>query len=153
MRVWRLATSLHPPLTGEGAALRGGRWNSIGLSVVYASTHLSLALVELLVHLDSLDLPRNLVACAVEFPNASLEKLEPNDLPGGWRDDLRVTRAIGDEWIESERSLALAVPSVIVPQEANVLLNPAHVRFAQVQVLSQESFQLDPRLLANPTPD
>lgn len=57
MRGWRLATTLHAPLTGEGAALRGGRWNSIGVSVVYASTHLSLALVELLVHLDALDLP------------------------------------------------------------------------------------------------
>lgn len=153
MRGWRLATTLHPPLTGEGAALRGGRWNSIGVSVVYASTHLSLALVELLVHLDALDLPGNLVAIQIAFPDDLLERLDADELPGVWRDDLRVTRGIGDEWIASERNVALAVPSAVVPQEANILLSPAHVRFAQVQVLDEEPFQVDPRLLPNPAPE
>lgn len=153
MRVWRLATSLHPPLTGEGAALRGGRWNSVGQSVIYASTHLSLALVELLVHVDSLDLPGNLIACEVALPDGLPEELDSDQLPTGWRDDLRLTRAIGDDWIDSERSVALAVPSAVVPQEANVLLNPTHVRFAQVRVVRQEPFQLDPRLLSGPSPE
>lgn len=153
MRGWRLATTLHAPLTGEGAALRGGRWNSIGVSVVYASTHLSLALVELLVHLDALDLPGNLVAIQIEFHDELLERLDADELPGVWRDDLRVTRGIGDEWIESERNVALAVPSAVVPQEANILLNPAHVRFAQVQVLGEAPFQVDPRLRPSPAPE
>lgn len=153
MRVWRLATSLHPPLTGEGAALRGGRWNSIGQSVVYASTHLSLALVELLVHVDSLDLPGNLIACEIAFPDELLEELDWDGLPSAWRNDLRLTRAIGDDWIRSERSPALAVPSAVVPQEANVLLNPSHARFAQARIVGREPFQLDPRLLSSPPPE
>lgn len=140
-------------MTGEGAALRGGRWNSIGVSVVYASTHLSLALVELLVHLDALDLPRNLIAYEIELPDDVLERLDTNVLPVDWRNDLRATRAIGDRWIERERSLALAVPSAVVLQEANILLNPAHVRFSQVQVASQYPFDVDPRLLPNLGPE
>lgn len=147
MRARRLATTLHPPLTGEGAALRGGRWNSVGTAVVYASAHLSLALVELLDHLDSLDLPGNLTASEIGFPDAVLETLGLNELPGGWRDDLRFTRAIGDGWVETKRSLALAVPSAVVPAEANILLNPGHVGFARVEVLTREPFQLDPRIL------
>lgn len=147
MRAWRLATTLHAPLTGEGAALRGGRWNSVGTAVVYASAHLSLALVELLGHLDSLDLPGNLAACEIGFPDGMLETLRLRELPRGWRDDLRFTRAIGDGWVESNRSLALAVPSAIVPAEPNVLLNPGNVGFARVEVLTREPFQLDPRIL------
>lgn len=146
MRAWRLATSLHPPLSGEGAALRGGRWNSVGTSVVYASSHLSLALVELLVHLDSLDLPGNLVAWEIEFPDILLDELERTKLPRGWRADLRVTRAIGDEWVESARSMALAVPSAVVVREANILLNPGHTRWTDLKVVTEEPFELDPRL-------
>ncbi len=148
MRAWRLTASLHPPLTGEGAALRGGRWNSVGTAVIYASSYLSLALVELLVHVDSLDLPGNLIAYELEFPDIRLEQLERPRLPQEWRNDLRVTRALGDEWAESARSMALGVPSTVVAQESNILLNPGHLRFTDVKVLIEEPFHLDPRLVA-----
>lgn len=85
MIAWRLATSLSPPLTGGGARRRGGRWNSPGVPMVYASAHLSLAVLELLVHLESDDLPDNLVAYRLEVPDRLLE--EQPDVPLEWLDD------------------------------------------------------------------
>ncbi len=149
MRAWRLAPALYPPLTGEGARLAGGRWNSPGTPLVYASEHLSLAVLEMLVHLEPRRLPSNLVAWTLELPDGASEILDVAQLDPGWRADefFRPTREIGDQWVRERRSLALLVPSAIIPAERNVLVNPQHPDLGRLQIVAEEPFGFDPRLL------
>jgi RES domain-containing protein len=148
MKVWRLTQGRHAPgLDGEGARLWGGRWNSPGVAMVYASASLSLSLCEVLVHLlPSLGRPGGmprLVAVCLDLPDgAVIPGLQDPDLPQA------DTRAAGDAWAQAGKSLAISVPSRVVPQEANILLNPAHPGMARVRVVSQDPFAVDPRLYA-----
>lgn len=146
MIAWRLATSLSPPLTGGGARRRGGRWNSPGVPMVYASAHLSLAVLELLVHLESDDLPDNLVAYRLEVPDRLLE--EQPDVPLEWLDDplRRRSRRFGDAWIHDRRCAAILVPSAVAPFESNLLLNPLDPRFDEIRVVDEHPFRLHLRL-------
>lgn len=148
MRVWRLAPSLHPPLSGEGARLVGGRWNSPGTPLVYTSAYLSLAVLEILVHFDVQRLPTNLIAYEIEFPDDAREILDPETLGADWATETfhRQTRTIGDRWIADGGSLALLVPSAIIPAEWNVLLNPQHPDASQLRIVNREPFRFDPRL-------
>lgn len=148
MRVWRLATPLFPLLTGDGARLAGGRWNSPGVSMIYSSVHLALAVLETLVHTDPDMLPDALTAYAIEVPMASVEILDIGVLPSDWRSDIGHTRRIGDAWLRAGQTLALTVPSAVVSSDAerNVLLNPAHVAARNIKVVSREPFSFDPRL-------
>lgn len=156
MRVWRLAVGRYPALDGEGARLYGGRWNSPGTPMVYAATHLSLALLEQLVHLSPARLPASFRAFAVDLSgDAPVEHGGPDILS----DDLEATRRAGDVWAASLRSAALMVPSVVVPAllhpgtiltaERNVLLNPRHSSAAAWRAV-ETSFRLDPRLRRRP---
>jgi RES domain-containing protein len=149
---WRLATTLHPPLTGEGARKRGGRWNSIGVPLVYASEHLSLAVLELLVHVESDDLPDTLAAYELTIPAEQMEQLD--DVPTDWFADpfQRQTRRFGDSWAAEQRSLTLTVPSALIRRENNVLLNPLHPGFAEIRIRNRQAFQLDPRLRTRAAP-
>ena len=149
MRVWRLAPSPYPAFDGEGARRAGGRWNSAGIPVVYSSEHLSLAVVELLVHVEVAALPDNLIAYAVDLPDAAVERLDPALLPTGWSDDPEqgTTRTLGDGWLREARSLALAVPSAVIPEELNVLLNPRHPAAETALVATfTRPFTFDPRI-------
>jgi RES domain-containing protein len=144
MRAWRLASSRYSPLTGEGARLAGGRWNSPGVALIYASESLALCLAECLVHIPT-GLPRDYHAIRLEVPDGASEWLDPARLPAGWESDIGYTRAIGDEWCRQGRSLALRVPSAVLPESTNVLLNPAHPLIERVGVTIQP-FTFDPRL-------
>jgi RES domain-containing protein len=143
---WRLATTLHPPLTGDGARRRGGRWNSPGVPLVYASSTLSLAVLEMLVHVESTQLPVNLAAIELRLPDDSIETLDT--VPEVWFADpsQRQSRRFGDAWASERRSVVLRVPSAVVPREHNLLINPVHPRFADVEVVSQQPFRRDARL-------
>ncbi len=124
-------------MSGVGAFRAGGRWNSPGRHVVYAAGNLTLAMLELLVHVDDATAFRSLghVYHEVTFPDDAISVVEQRDLPRGW-DASPVSRAsqvTGDEWLEAKTSLALAVPSVIVPPThryepgyMNYLVDPAH---------------------------
>ena len=135
--------------SGDGAAAGGGRWNSAGTKVVYLSEHKSLAALETLVHL-----PRNATArfafFRVEIPDDSIEALATAALPSDWmrQPPPAATQAIGDGWAREKRSALLAVPSVIIPEELNYLLNPAHPDFKQIAIGKPEPFTFDPRLRA-----
>ena len=134
-------------LSGEGARLYGGRWNSPGRAMVYLSTSRALAALELLVHLTtplSRRIPRTLVMVQV-----------PRSLIGGefwkeagWRDTPpgRATTDQGDDWLEAAPTAGVLVPSVLIPAEHNLLLNPAHPDFSQVKITGTSSFSFDPRL-------
>ncbi len=148
MRVWRLARRAHAALDGEGARLQGGRWNSPGRPLVYSSSHLSLAALEALVHFDLDVVPEDLRAFAIEIPDAlAQEQVSADNLPSGWTRQEFATRALGDEWLAAARTPVLVVPSAIIPEETNVLVNPAHPATPGVAVTASRRFVYDPRLL------
>lgn len=150
-KLWRVVKRKHAATAFDGKAARrfGGRWNSTGRRAVYASGTKSLALLGLLVHLDvGRPLPR-LVAFAFDVDDEIIDRLPAARLPRHWRTSrgLLATRGIGDEWLASGRTLALAVPSAIVPEESNYLLNPAHSGFGRLRFGRPMPFLLDPRLV------
>ena len=137
-------------LSGEGARLNGGRWNSPGLPAVYTSSSLSLATLEVLVHLEDPELLANLFSWfPLEIPDDLVEWLDPGTLPPEWLNDEPgpASRTAGDGWLKSRRSAALAVPSVVTPGEWNILLNPAHPDFPKLLPGPAKPFRPDPRLI------
>lgn len=146
-------------MTGRGAYKNGARWNSAGHFAVYLSGNLSLAILEVLVHIDDAEAFRNLphVYHSVEFPEDSIAILERANLSDNWnrRPETRASQVIGDEWLETQASVILAVPSVVVPPELcydptymNYLLNPQHPDFeASVRTGDIYDLEWDPRLI------
>ena len=149
---WRLVRPAYadPSLafSGEGARRYGGRWNAPGRPVVYASLHLSLAALETLAHADRRRFERDYVAFAVHVPHALVLELRDEDLPPDWRARpvSAGARAVGDAWLAQRPSAALSVPSVLVRQERNVLLDPTHPRFDEVRIGAPQRFRFDERL-------
>jgi RES domain-containing protein len=150
--VWRIARAPHLALDGEGARLYGGRWNTEGVPVVYTSQSLSLAVLEYLVHVDPELVPSDLVAAGIDLPDelALGAVVEAADFPAN---DWRTYPApewqaeLGDMWVADGTFLWLAVPSAVVPEEYNVLINPRHPRMADVRTISTRPFRFDPRLV------
>jgi RES domain-containing protein len=150
MRVWRIARRVHSSLDGEGARRAGGRWNSPGTPVVYTSGSLSRAVLELLVHTDPDLVPGDLRAFEIDVPDRIRSKpLEPGTLPSNWRNipNHPGCRAVGDKWLQRQDSAVLAVPSSLVPEELNYLINPAHPDAGTIRVVRSRAFSFDRRLL------
>lgn len=148
---WRIvkSTRAHEAFSGEGTRRFGGRWNHRGTSVVYAAGSLSLAALEILVHLQSPQLMLSYVQIPMEFDGQLCLNLHLGRLPGDWTDNPSPasTKDIGTEWVDSRDSVVLAVPSAIVPDETLFLLNPQRPEFGAVRIGSPSSFRFDPRLL------
>lgn len=147
--VWRLAKSPHASLRGEGARLYGGRWNHPGVRVAYASATLSLAALEYFVHLDTDLAPPGLVSLRVEIPEGlRRETIEVADLPKSWRTypAPETLQDLGTEWVRRGESALLSVPSAVVPEERNYLLNPEHSEFSRIRLGSPRPFDFDPRM-------
>jgi len=148
--LWRLVRPAWAPgLDGEGARLAGGRWNSPGRAVVYCGSSLALCVLETFVHLPpamrSVDALPTLIAVRIAPPPlAQVVRME--DLGAVDIEDIAACRAVGDAWVAQGAALALSVPSAVVPQERNIVLNPAHPAMAAVAIFSQETFRLDRRL-------
>lgn len=148
--LWRVVKRRHAATAFDGKAAQrfGGRWSSVGRRAVYASATKSLAVLEVLVHVDvGRPLPR-LVAFTFDVDDKLVDRLPAAQLPTHWRTSrgLLGTQQIGDEWLASGEALALAVPSVVVPEESNYLLNPAHPAFGRLRFGRSMPFLLDPRL-------
>jgi RES domain-containing protein len=147
---WRIVKKKHvaTAFSGEGAAKTGGRWNARGVVVVYTSGSRPLAILETLVHLTPPVIFRYSLI-RIEFTDALVEQLTKASLPLDWQSEPASlsTRQLGDAWVRSSRSAILAVPSVIIPEETNFLLNPAHADFAKIDIGNPADFVLDPRLL------
>lgn len=149
MRVWRIASGRYDPLDGEGARRVGGRWNSPGRPVVCASAHASLAVLEKLVWVDPEDIPDDLCLFEIEVPeDAPVETIGSEDLPADW---MKVGSPgcadAGDRWLAAGQSLALVVPSAVLREERNVLLNPRHPDAGRARVVESRPFVFDVRLL------
>ena len=151
MRVWRLTKTRYAndAFDGEGARIYGGRWNSRGTRVAYASSNSALAVLEVLIHLTGgggTAVGYSLISGTL--PDSLVEELKPGLLPKDWKGSPvpPSVQAIGDEWIATGRSLALSVPSVIVEDGFNILINPAHADFGRFTVDSISAYDFDPRL-------
>ena len=148
-QAWRLVKSKHAAtaFSGIGARLAGGRWNEAGTAVVYVSGSLSLAVLELFVHLSGKSRTTlQLVTIRIEIPDHLIAG--PPPLPVSWRAEPPsvATRTVGTEWVRSGSSCVLRVPSAIIPTESNYVLNPAHPDFSEIMYGPPEPFSLDPRL-------
>ena len=134
---------------GEGARLYGGRWNSVGVAMVYASQHKSLAALEVLVHLDATRRNQRYQSFAFQFDEGLLEVFRASSLPKDWRQEPPPPslQQLGDAWARAATSPILAVPSAIIPEELNYLLNPRHARCGEIQIGNPTGFAFDPRLL------
>lgn len=144
-------------MSGIGADLNGARWNNKGHRVVYASGHLTLAMLEILVHIEETSdfHARPYLFHEIHIPTHHIQELPPNQLPPGWNalPDGPASRAIGDEWTTAQNSLALAVPSVLVPtplhydpNHMNYLINPNHPAFPDITTSEEHPLRFDPRL-------
>lgn len=151
LAAWRLVSPkwAASAFDGEGARLAGGRWNSRGTPLVYLSSSLALAALELLVHIDYERALRNHYAIPVAFDEALVRRLETEQLPENWTAvaAIPVTQALGDAWAKSGTSAILAVPSAVVPRELNYLLNPKHPDASRVNIGEPEMFLYAPRVL------
>ena len=149
IRAWHILKSKHAlhALDGEGSRLHGGRWNSPGVRMVYASQSLELAVLEILVHLQTVHPLAAYVVYTLEFDASLLADLS-EELPGHWRDFPAPVplQQIGDRWIAERTSVVLEVPSAVLPSESNYLFNPEHNEFQRVNCLGPTKLDLDPRL-------
>jgi RES domain-containing protein len=153
---WRIVKQRHAAhaFDGEGARRAGGRWNSPGVPMVYTAGSQALAALELLVHLDRSALLAAYVLIPCEVEETLVATLDHAELPPHWRSSPppHQLAVIGDRWARAARSVALVVPSAVVPDESIVLLNPAHPAYAGVRVGVARPFEVDHRLLAQAGP-
>lgn len=150
IEAWRIDRKIYrsTAFTAEGARLYGGRWNSQGVSVVYTAEHRSLAMLEMLVHLRS---PKGYDLYSVKFDESLVQELSARNLPRNWdvEPPTSDTREIGDNWVVLASSAVLSVPSAVVPEERNYMLNPRHPDFKHIKIEEPSPCHFDPRLLAD----
>lgn len=148
--VWRISKKDHIDFDGEGVRRYGGRWNRAGTAVVYASENLSLAALEYFVNLAADLLPDDLVAIPATLPQRLKSRdIGADELPDNWRDNPapETLKGQGTEWVRSGVSALLWVPSAVIPEERNVLLDPNHPDFKKIAIGSPRPFSFDPRML------
>jgi RES domain-containing protein len=148
--LWRISN--YASLDGEGGLRYAARWHTAGHRIVYFAESPAGALVEALVHLelDEQDWPRSYQLFQAEYPDKlKMETLEPRPAKG-WQHKPALTRRLGDEWLRSGRSPLARVPSAILPDTWNVLLNPDHDDASQVRVVRTMRAEYDPRLIPGP---
>ncbi|RYZ24034.1 MAG: RES domain-containing protein [Chitinophagaceae bacterium] len=150
MIVYRLSKgAFKNDLSGKGAELFGGRWNSRGTALLYTASSRALCMAELAVNLPYGIVPKDYHMIAIQFPDkASLQEIDPATLPTGWNDfpHADATQRIGDAFVRAGKFLVLRVPSAVVEGDFNYLLNPGHPDFGKVSVCSTVPFSFDKRL-------
>jgi len=154
-RLFRIATDTKTytadDMRGTGAKLTGGRWNDVGVAVVYSSPTRALACLETLVHLNAGGLPLNRYLVEIEVPDdlwAAAESTAASSLPVGWDAEPAglVSTTFGTDWANSGRSALLMVPSVVIPEELNVLINPGHRDAGRIAARKVRKWIYDPRM-------
>lgn len=150
MIVYRLARAKFcQDLSGRGAELTGGRWNSKGIPMVYTSSSRALCMTEIAVHMPLGILPADYFLITISLPNdAPMAAYNEKNLPVGWNSfpHKNVTQAIGDKFIKDEKFLVLKVPSAVVQGDYNYIINPRHKSMAKVKIEDIEDFRFDERL-------
>jgi RES domain-containing protein len=134
-------------ISGNGARLFGSRWNSKGIPMLYTTAHISLAALEMLVHIHYTEVSGSFHVLSIFIPDdATIAALQHNKLKATWRNDPGYSSFIGDEFIKLKESLCLQVPSAVVEEENNFLINPLHTDFKKVRITAARQFEFDNRL-------
>ena len=150
---WRIVKANHvdSAFDGEGARIAGGRWNRIGIPMIYAADSLALAILEISVHLSQIDLLyNNYFRISVDFDASLVASLDPAKLPDDW-DSLppsESTQDIGTHWALSQKSVILKIPSTVVREEFNYLINPVHPILKKILIGTHQPIDFDPRIKA-----
>jgi RES domain-containing protein len=143
MILWRISN--HADLSGKGGMLAPGRWHQQGFPIVYCCDHPSTALLEILVHVDLEDLPNDFQLLKIACPeDISIEEVRIDDIDFA---DPEAIRDLGTNWLSERRSCLLKVPSVILPEAVNVLINPQHPDASKMTVANSIRYPFDSRLL------
>ncbi|RJQ47183.1 MAG: RES domain-containing protein [Nitrospiraceae bacterium] len=152
-RAWRIVRKkrLQDAFTGEGARIGGGRWNHVGTPVVYVSETLSLAALELFVHFirKDIELSKSLLAIPVEIAKSlKMEEVSVAALKPDWRTSppANSTKDLGTEWVKRGATSILRVPSALIPDEYNLVLNTTHADFMKIKIGTPQPFSLDERM-------
>ncbi len=149
MLVYRIALPEYiEDLSGTGAKLYGGRWNEQGTAVVYFASSRAMAIMELLVHLSGDDLDRDFSLAVFDVPDDKVGQVAIEDLPDHWKgyEAEPFLKAIGQRFVTDGSQLVLKVPSVLVEEENNILMNPNHEDADRVRLISKRVFKFDRRL-------
>lgn len=125
-----------------------GRWNSNGKLVLYTSEHISLALLENMVYRIGTGFNNDFKIMVIEVPDASLEEIDPKKLPKNWREieSYSVSQEIGDSWYDQQKSLLLKIPSSVLPENYNIVINTTHMDFKKVKLIDVVDYEPDERL-------
>ncbi|MGZ5254878.1 MAG: RES family NAD+ phosphorylase [Flavitalea sp.] len=149
MIVYRVGkTKFNNDLFGEGARLHGGRWNHILTPCIYTSESRALAVLEYTVNVNIDDIPRSLSISTYEIPNERIQELRISDLPGNWKESPSPasTKDFGTKILKSQESLIIKIPSTVITQEFNYILNPKNAGPKDFKILHQEDFVYDVRI-------
>ena len=151
MRVWRICREPYAAdaLTGRGRLFTSGRWHTRGRPVVYTSRSLALAALEILVHADRGTLPSDLIQVEIDVPDGlKALRIGSKELPGNWQTYPAppALQRLGDEWLVTGSTALLRVPSAVIPEEFNFLLNPQHADARKLKIVSTRGFSHDLRL-------
>ena len=153
MEVFRLSRKKYASvLNGDGAAIRGGRWNSKGIKIIYTAANRALAMSEVAVHFTYSTLAHDYMMLTIKIPEgASIGKLNEQSLPADWNTFPHAsdTQRFGDEFVKQSKHLLLKVPSVVVLGDFNYLINPLHPYFKKVKIIEMAKFPFDRRLFRN----
>lgn len=148
MFLWRISN--HPTLNGRGGLEASARWHTQGRPIVYLAESVAGALLEVLVHLElnPVRLPKAYRLVKAEVPDdVSAQTVSASDLVPDWVNDEVATRTVGDEWLASKSTALLRVPSAVVPETFNVLLNPEHNQAQRLKILWHREYAWDSRLI------
>jgi RES domain-containing protein len=150
MEVYRLAREKYArPLSGKGAALKGARWNSVGVELIYTAANRSLAMAEVAVHFTLATLPNDYLMLTIFVPDdLSIREVPEADLPADWKDfpHPASTQRFGDEFVMENRHALLKIPSVVTKGDFNYLINPNHRDFPSIELAGAEKFPFDKRI-------
>ena len=149
MEVYRLSREKYADLSGKGAALKGARWNSIGVELIYTAANRSLAMAEVAVHLTLGTIPNDYVMLTIFIPeDISLQKFNIKDLPDEWNafPHPASTQAIGDKFFYDKKFCVLQIQSSVTRGDYNYLLNPYHSDFKKIKIIDIEKFPFDQRI-------
>ena len=136
-------------LSGKGAALKGARWNSIGVELIYTASNRSLAMAEVAVHFTLATLPSDYMMITILIPdNISIQKLNISDLPTNWNTfpHPSTTQTIGDQFIADNKFCVLQIPSSVTQGDYNLLINPNHPDFKRIKIIATDKFPFDKRI-------
>jgi RES domain-containing protein len=145
--LWRISN--HLSLMGDAALRASGRWHTRGRRIVYCAQSPAAALLEILVHFELRpdDLPVRYRLLKIAAPDdVAVDYISPDQLPTGWGERPDVTRAMGDAWLVKGHSPLLIVPSAVVPETFNALLNPGHQDAGRIVITQIDEHAIDPRL-------